>query len=142
VVQHSFTEIHKFFIFYPFKFLADKPRLCRQLVTSDMTFSFFTGDLLVLFAAHKAASFGIIGEACRATGGSAVPMQYGVVTYRHGWLDVALDIIFFDRIMLYHTFYKQVLDMCLTKNSLLKSPANLTFRFYIPVIMEEIISIY
>jgi hypothetical protein len=44
--------------------------------------------------------------------------------------------------MLYHTFYKQVLDMCLTKNSLLKSPANLTFRFYIPVIMEEIISIY
>ena len=104
--------------------------LYRQLVTSDMTFSFFTGDLLILFAAHKAASFGIFGEACRATGSSAVPMQYGVVTYKHGWLNIAADVLFFDRIILYHTFYKQVLDMCLTKNALLKSPASLTFRFH------------
>ena len=98
-------------------------------MTSDMTFSFFTGDLLVLFAAHKAASFGIMGESCRAKGESAVPIQYGVVTYRHGWLDIAADLIFFDRLIMYHTFYKQVLAMGLTKNTLLKSPTSLTFRF-------------
>ncbi len=89
--------------------------MCRQFVTSDVTFSFFTADLLVLFAGHAAATFGTFGEAGRAPGGWGTPTRFGVVVYKNGLLKYADEnhtghFAFFHRLICYHTFYKQVLE--------------------------------
>ncbi len=106
----------------------------RQLVTSDMTISFFTGSLLLAFGAHAATTHGVYGEAVRSPmGGRVGHMAYGVVSYEHGTLSIPYAgndhvLLDFQRLLVYHSFYKLILQFGLTKDSLLKSPYELDPR--------------